>query len=73
MGHVAVYSPPRQKPEPRYHPLVDGWMTLDSGMSWNDDQGIMLRPDMFEHTLLEQTRHHQSDIAASKSEHPGKA
>ena len=30
-----------------------GWMTLDSGLRWNDVPGIMLCPDIFEHRLLE--------------------
>ena len=41
----------RPKPEPRYRPLVDGEMTLDSGLRRNDGQGIMLHPDIFEHSL----------------------
>ena len=52
MGPVAVYSSLRRKPEPRCRPLVDGQMTLDSGLRRNDVQEIMLCPDIFEHRLL---------------------
>ena len=44
MGPEAVYSSLQRKPEPRYRPLVDGEMKLDSGPRRNDGQGLMLRP-----------------------------
>ncbi len=52
MGPVAMYSSLRRKSESRCRPLVDGWMTLDSGLRRNDPQGIMRCPDIFEHKLL---------------------
>ncbi len=52
MGPVAMHSSLRRKPEPRCRPLVDGEMTLDSGLRRNDVQGIMLCLDIFEHRLL---------------------
>jgi hypothetical protein len=52
MGPVLVNSSLRRKPEPRFRPLVDRLMTLDSGLRRKDVQGIPLCPDIFEHRLL---------------------
>ncbi len=52
MGPVAGYSLLRRNPEPRYRPLVDGWLPLDSGLRRNDVPGIVLCQDIFEHRLI---------------------
>ena len=53
MGPEAVSLSLRRQPEPRYRPLVDGEITLDSGLRRNDGQGTTLRPDIFQQRLLE--------------------
>ncbi len=48
---MTEYSSLRRKPEPRCRLLVEGQMTLDSGLRRNDVRGVMLCPDIFEHRL----------------------
>ncbi len=54
---VALYWSLRLSPEPSCRPLVDGYMTLDSGLRRNDVPEITLCLDIFEPKAL--TGEHQ--------------
>ena len=47
----------RREPERQIHrPLIDGEMTLDSGLRRHDVPGIMLCPDIFGPRLLDEVQ-----------------